>query len=331
MNLPLPEPDASANVRAVIAGIFIALLCGTTVRIVALRSQPEDIRVARISSLKTWWVLAVILSVSLIFDRWGVVVVLAIAGTLGMREFLRLIGSEHLGRPSIVAAYVLLLSFHMAVAFSGPAESSPSVRVFALTPFLVVFVFASLRALSGLTDGFIRSTGSLVWSVLLFGYCLGYAVTLFDLNLQTHPVVGKAGWFLFLVLLTEINDIMQAVTGRKFGRIRITPRVSPRKSLEGLIGGILTTTVLAVCLAPWLTSLTHNRSSLAGLVISAGAGLLIALTGFLGDISMSGVKRDAGVKDGSRLLPGHGGMIDRIDSLIFTAPAFNFYVQWVMS
>ncbi len=85
--------------------------------------------------------------------------------------------------------------------------------------------------------------------------------------------------------------------------------------------------ILAVLLAPYLTTLTVDRGKAAGWAISATAGLLISLFGFLGDINMSAIKREAGVKDGSSLLPGMGGMIDRIDSMTFTGPAFYYFVM----
>ena len=87
---------------------------------------------------------------------------------------------------------------------------------------------------------------------------------------------------------------------------------------------------LSVVAAPWLTTLTAERSPIAGIVISMLCGFMLSVVGFLGDINMSAIKRDVGVKDGSTLLPGQGGMIDRIDSLTFTAPVFYYYVRLVM-
>jgi phosphatidate cytidylyltransferase len=82
--------------------------------------------------------------------------------------------------------------------------------------------------------------------------------------------------------------------------------------------------ILAICLAPFLTTLTAEKSWVMGILVSALVGVAISLSGFLGDINMSAIKRDAGVKDGSAILPGMGGVIDRIDSLIFTAPVFYY-------
>jgi phosphatidate cytidylyltransferase len=169
------------------------------------------------------------------------------------------------------------------------------------------------------------------WGWMLFVYGLSHAYFVVAESETIEPAVGRVGWFLYLVILTETNDIAQAIIGRRFGRTKITPRISPNKSLEGLLGGILVTTSLAILLAPWLTTLMHHRGALATSVLQAMlSGGCISLLGFFGDINMSGIKRDAGVKDGSRLLPGQGGIIDRVDSLTFTAPAFYYFVQAIV-
>ena len=139
----------------------------------------------------------------------------------------------------------------------------------------------------------------------------------------SNPVAGNAGWIVYLVLLTECNDIAQALWGRQLGRHKVTPHVSPNKTWEGLLLGIFTTILLAIALAPLLTSLPF--------VWSALAGALIGVSGFFGDITMSAVKRDVGIKDSSTLLPGQGGMLDRIDSLMFTAPVMFYFVYWLFA
>jgi phosphatidate cytidylyltransferase len=148
-----------------------------------------------------------------------------------------------------------------------------------------------------------------------------------------NPVGGAVGWFIFLVLLTETNDIAQALVGRRVGAHSITPKVSPHKTWEGLVGGIGVTMAAAMALAPLLTPLTSATAPawttldwLAPLVWPLAAGLAIALAGFLGDLNISAVKRDAGVKDSSHALPGMGGVLDRIDSLTLTAPVFYWLI-----
>ena len=125
---------------------------------------------------------------------------------------------------------------------------------------------------------------------------------------------------LYLLFLTQFNDVAQYVWGKTLGRRKVAPNISPNKTWGGLIGGVLTTVALGAALATWLTPL----SSLQGLL----AGALIGVAGFFGDLTMSAVKRDLQIKDTSNLIPGHGGILDRLDSLTFTAPLFFHYLYY---
>jgi phosphatidate cytidylyltransferase len=169
------------------------------------------------------------------------------------------------------------------------------------------------------TQGFLRSAASSAWGLLVTSYLLAHAVLLFALPEAANTVAGGAGWFLLLIMLTESNDIMQALVGRRIGRGKLAPIVSPHKTWEGFVGGVVSTVLLAMLLAPWLTPLTIWQAALGGLLISVG--------GLLGDLNISALKRDAGVKDSGTLLPGQGGILDRIDSLTFTAPLFYYFVR----
>ncbi|KFZ98722.1 cytidylyltransferase family protein [Shigella flexneri] len=100
----------------------------------------------------------------------------------------------------------------------------------------------------------------------------------------------------------------------------MVPKVSPGKTLEGLLGGVITTMIASLIIGPLLTPLNTLQALLAG--------LLIGISGFCGDVVMSAIKRDIGVKDSGKLLLGHGGLLDRIDSLIFTAPVFFYFIRY---
>ena len=126
---------------------------------------------------------------------------------------------------------------------------------------------------------------------------------------------------MYLVFLTQFNDVAQYTWGKLFGRHKVVPKVSPKKTWEGLIGGNLTTLVLAVFVAPYLTPFS--------MLEAAGAGLIIGVFGFIGDVTISALKRDIGVKDSGTLIPGHGGILDRIDSLTYTAPLFFHYLYYL--
>lgn len=317
-------PTANPSLLCAIAIVFTALACGSVVRIVALRGRPADLAQPRFASLKTWWVLASLVALAAVFAPIGVAILLATSAAIALREFVTLVGRQNVGTPTIATVLLAVPAYYAFALFGNQEllqESAPAVFVVTL---------CGMRACLGTTQGYLRTTAAMLWALLLFVYCLSHAFFLYELPTAVEPSVGHVGWFLFLILLTETNDILQAITGRRFGKTKITPRVSPNKSLEGLLGGIAATMILSAIAAPWLTTLTAGRSASAAILISLSCGLMVSLAGFLGDINMSAIKRDVGVKDGSTLLPGQGGMIDRIDSLTFTAPVFYFFVRIVM-
>jgi phosphatidate cytidylyltransferase len=145
-------------------------------------------------------------------------------------------------------------------------------------------------------------------------FALSHLSALLVLPLNVSFPAGAAGLVLYLVLLTEFNDVMQYVWGKMLGRRKIIPSVSPGKTWAGLVGGALTTAAAGGLLALLLTPFSLPQGVLAG--------LLIGLTGFVGDVVISAVKRDLGVKDAGALIPGHGGVLDRLDSLLYTTPLF---------
>jgi len=124
--------------------------------------------------------------------------------------------------------------------------------------------------------------------------------------------------FVWIFCLTQVNDVAQYLTGKALGRHRVAPRISPRKTVEGLIGGVVITAALSLGLTPALLPV--------GRATALGFGLVAGLGGFLGDLFFSLVKRRSGVKDFANLLPGQGGILDRLDSVTFTAPVLLCYL-----
>jgi phosphatidate cytidylyltransferase len=311
---------ASLPLLSAIAAIFFVLAVGTLVRVVAIRGVPSEKSQASLNSLKSWWVLAFVLAISLLSGRLGCALLLATAGTLSLVEHLRLVGWEKVGFHTSLVVFTILPLYYL-VAWLGYAEELRS-----CSPIAFVLIIGALRAWLGLTADFMRTTAATIWGLMLFVLCLSHAFFLLELPISATPWVGGMGWFLYLVLLTETNDIAQALIGRRFGKTKISPRISPNKSVEGLCGGIVATTTLAVVISPWLTTLAHQQTQFYGILSALISGLVISVFGFLGDINKSGIKRDVGVKDSGTLLPGQGGMMDRIDSLTFSAPAFYYLI-----
>jgi phosphatidate cytidylyltransferase len=304
-----------------IACLFGMLAIGTLVRIAMLKGHSGERTDLHFKSLRSWWTLAILLSVALLFGHTGVLILLAVAGILSLREFMQILGWKSVGSPTTCVVFVIVPIYYslLACGYAEPVRS--------MAPVAIVILLGAVRAWLGLIEDFVRVTAAMSWGMMLFVYCLSHAFFVMTLSDLPVPWAGNAGWFLYLIVLTETNDIAQAIIGRSIGRTKIAPLTSPNKSLAGLLGGIAVTTVLAIVLAPWLTSYMHQSWS-TGTILSVVSGLLIATSGFLGDLNKSGIKRDARIKDSGTMLPGQGGIMDRVDSLTFSAPVFFYLVQF---
>ena len=192
---------------------------------------------------------------------------------------------------------------------------------FIFFPVYMFMIIPSRMIGVGETDGFLKAVGTIHWGLMMTVFALSHLSFLLVLPTAQNPVAGGPGLVLYVVFLTQFNDVAQYIWGKSFGRHKVVPTVSPNKTWEGLVGGVLTTTGLALVLAPLLTPL----SSLQGLLV----GPLIGLGGFFGDVNLSSLKRDIGVKDSGTLIAGHGGVLDRVNSLTFTALIFFHYVFYL--
>ncbi len=180
--------------------------------------------------------------------------------------------------------------------------------------------------IAGQTQGFLRAAGTLHWGLMVTLFSLSHAAYTLMLPLAptargawAEPHVGAA-LMLYLVVLTQLNDVAQFVWGKLFGRRRIIPAISPNKTWEGFAGGVVTSIVLSAALGPLLTPIDWR--------LAAGLGALLGVAGFVGDVTMSAIKRDLALKDTSQFLPGHGGILDRVDSLTYTAPLFLHFIRY---
>jgi phosphatidate cytidylyltransferase len=305
-----------SHVLAALGLIAAALVVGSVIRAFSR---------ARLKSLLTWWVLFALLAGAILLGRAAAVVLFTVVSLMGLREFARL-SRAHVSAPRHWRLAFVAVPVNYAFVYLGWFEP--------FWTFVPVWVFVILLArlvLTGDTKGFLETAGITFLGLMLVVFLLSHAVLLVALPESVNPW----GLFLYLVVLTETNDIAQALWGRRLGRRRITPRVSPGKTWEGFLLGAATTVALACAAAPFLTPFAEWPGRLASVVVSVpylpalAAGLLIAVGGFLGDITMSAVKREVGVKDSGELLPGQGGVLDRIDSLTFTAPLF-FYFTYIL-
>jgi len=258
--------------------------------------------------------MAAIFALALLLGRTAMLVFFGLVSFLALKEYLSLIPTRRADRTVLFWAY-------LAIPIQFYWVGTDWYGMFTLFIPIYMSLFLPLPMLiRGETQGFLKAIGTLNWGLMATVYCISHAAFLLVLPAAGNPVAGGAGLLLFLVLLTEFNDVAQYVWGRALGRHKVIPRVSPNKTWEGLIGGVATTSLLSALLAPLLTPFA------AWPALALGAFLGIA--GFAGDITISAIKRDLGTKDSGTLIPGHGGVLDRLDSLTCTAPLFFHILRY---
>lgn len=289
------------------AGVLAALLLATALVLALPRLKPGgDWRELRLR-VWSWWAMIALLPAALALGWAAVTVLFAGIAFVALREFLSLAPLRREDRLIVLFAYLAV-----PVSFGLVAAGMYGVFLVAI-PVWFFLATAFLMAIGGQTRAYLATVATVSWAVIVCVYNLGVIPLLMRTPAEDAPA-GAAGLVFLLLLATEANDVLQYVCGKLFGRRKIVPTVSPGKTWEGFVGGWLLTGVLFWLLAPVFTPLEPWPAALVA--------LLLPVAGFAGDVTMSAVKRDLGVKDTSRLIPGHGGLLDRIDSLTFTAPLY---------
>lgn len=296
---------------------FLALSIGAGVRQIGLlHSSPKIVQKHR-HSLGVWWLLTFLFGSALVGGRLGLAILFFLFGAIAIVEFHRIFARRAFESPILAWCIGILGLVHYATL----ALSNASFAIW-LSPVVGLLLLSVVEIGLGRTQNYLRSTAGYFWAYVLLIVGPSHVVLMTSLPSHSDRSMSMGGveWCIYAVVLTEINDIAQAIVGRQFGKHKITA-ISPGKTWEGLMGGVFVTTLLSCLLAPFLTTWDDRY------IFSASAGILIAISGFLGDLNMSALKREAGVKDSSHLLPGMGGMIDRIDSLSYAAPVFYLYAR----
>ncbi|QDT39503.1 phosphatidate cytidylyltransferase [Stratiformator vulcanicus] len=310
-----------------LGGIFATLAVASLITWGVRRGRPDS-NVKEVSQrVRTWWVIVGLFGIALVLGHTASVLFFALVSFLAFKEFLTLIPTRRADHRVLFLAYLSIpFQYYWVYSeFYGMFIVFIPVYLFMLIPTRMVIV--------GETSGFLRASGTLHWGLMTTVFSVSHAAFLLAL-VPSEQARVTAAWpdgseaqlagpalLLLLVFLTQFNDIAQFCWGKLLGKRKIVPTVSPGKTVAGLIGGVASTVVLAAVIGPYLTILDLPRALIAGLIIGLG--------GFAGDVSISALKRDLGVKDSGSILPGHGGILDRIDSLTFTAPLFFHYMYYL--
>jgi phosphatidate cytidylyltransferase len=187
-----------------------------------------------------------------------------------------------------------------------------------LTDLLAVGIVALPAAMllsPGLFERRVMDTAITTFGIVYVGLALSTVTS-------TRMLSGGEWLVLFLALVTWAADTGAYYAGSLWGKHLLAPKISPKKTVEGLFGGIGLAVAAALLAQVWFVPQLQPIDTVILGVVLTGAGLF-------GDLWESAIKRRVGIKDSGHILPGHGGMLDRIDSLLFTAPTFYYYVAWV--
>ncbi|CAD2081531.1 phosphatidate cytidylyltransferase [Jeotgalicoccus coquinae] len=301
------------EVLYVLIGIVCVLVFSTIITKLMKRKNNSDGLKEVEMRIRSWWVMFIIFTFALVIHSTISLIFMALLCFLALKEYFSLIPFNRAHRLVLFWAYMTIpIQFLLIyLGWYGMFIVFIPVYMFLLIPIQAIIV--------GETKNFLRSIATVQWGVMLMVFGLSHLAFLLVLPGRENSIAG-AGLVLFLVVLTQANDVAQFIWGKMLGKKKIIPKVSPNKTWAGFIGGVLTTTVLAVILAPLITPFS--------LFASIIAGLYIGLTGFIGDVNISALKRDLNIKDTSAIIPGHGGILDRVDSLTYTAPLFFHFTRY---
>jgi phosphatidate cytidylyltransferase len=309
-------PDLIWLLAAVAALLIVATLVGAVLQ-ARLSPDGDNPVIENLNArIAAWWAMVILLSIAFLAGRSGVVILFAILSFAGLREFLTLTEKAPADHWALAAGFFVILPVqYWLVGIDWYGFYAIFVPVYA---FLLLPVVSALR---GGTRDFLTRVAETQWALMICVYCASHVPAILTLHIPGYEgrSVILIAWLIFTV---QFSDVMQYVWGKLFGRHKIAPQVSPSKTWEGFLGGIATAVAAGTALY-WITPFTPWQA--------AGMAAVVCLMGFFGGLVMSAIKRDKGVKDWGHLIAGHGGFLDRLDSVIFAAPIFFHLTRYFWS
>ncbi|PYJ08356.1 MAG: phosphatidate cytidylyltransferase [Verrucomicrobia bacterium] len=293
--------------------ILAVLVVSTLVVAVLRRAKPQKNFSELAARVKAWWIMAAVFFGAIAVNERFSLVFFGFLSFWALKEYMTLLKTRPADHRALVWAFLAVPVQYVWVAMKWYGMFVIFIPVY-------MFLFLPMRlVLARETAGFVAAASQIQWGLMAFVFGLSHLAMLL-----TFPAIPNSGangrtLLLFLVFVVEMSDVLQFVWGKTLGRHKILPTVSPNKTWEGFLGGIITTSIASLVVG-FLTPFTPLQT--------IGVALLLAVAGFAGGAVMSAVKRDFGVKDFGELIPGHGGMLDRLDSLCYAGPVFFHLVRY---
>ncbi len=296
----------------VLVGIFILLIFFTLVFIPWSKIKPSNGIREIVLRVYSWWAISVLVVVMFLVPGDIGTIALGFLTFIALREFITKLSVAKYYRRTLLYIYLTIpIQFYLA-----KYGSTYSFNTF--IPVFMFFLIPTRNIIMGQHKKYLEFNGKIFWALMLVVYGFSQVTYLRHQSDFTNYEGGADLILLLVVFLTQINDVLQFLWGKTLGRHKLSPNISPNKTIEGFVGGALTLGLITYLLASYLPFTSKIEACLFGLGIS--------VFGLLGDLNMSAVKRDLGVKDMDDLIPGHGGLLDRLDSLSFTLPFAVHYL-----
>ncbi|MDO6386883.1 MULTISPECIES: phosphatidate cytidylyltransferase [unclassified Uliginosibacterium] len=266
-----------------------------------------------VARTNAWWVMVAVIGIALLGGHTGVVLLFGLISFFALREFITLTNTRRGDHYALLACFFVFLPLQYVFVWQnwyGMFSILIPVYAFLLMP--------CLACLGQDTTNFLARATQTQWGLMICVYAISHVPALLALNIAGYEERNLL-LVVFLIIVVQSSDVLQYVWGKLFGRRKIAPNLSPSKTVAGFLGGLGSATALGAALF-WITPFTPWQA--------AGMALAITLMGFFGGLVMSAIKRDRGVKDWGHMIEGHGGMLDRLDSVCFSAPVFFHLVRY---
>ena len=296
--------------------LVLGVLVIASVAVAALQRARSGKDFSELSArVRAWWIMAAVFFAAIVVSNRISLVFFALMSFWAMKEYVTLLKTRPADHHALVLTFLAIPIQYLWIALNPPWYGMFIIFI----PVYMMLALPVRMVLSKETKGFVESASQIQWGLMIFVFGLSHMAYLLTLPTIGDSAANGRTLVLFLVFVVEMSDVLQYIWGKTLGRHKIIPTVSPNKTWEGFVGGIASAMLLSLAIR-FLTPFSIRET----LIVS----FLITVAGFCGGAVMSAVKRDFGVKDFGSVIPGHGGMLDRVDSLCYAAPIFFHYVRY---
>lgn len=254
--------------------------------------------------VNSWWAIVILLSGAALLGELALLLLFAFASFAALREFLTFSYKRQADHLSLALGFFAILPLqYLFIGLGWTGLFAVFIPVYA---FLLLPIVSALR---GDSSRFLIRVAETQWGLMICIFCISHIPALMTFEMGDGRAVLL---ILFFVMVVQVGDLIEYYAGRNFGKRRVAPELSP-KTVRGMIAGVVGAAIIGALLS-WITPF--------GIVGAAAMAALASLTGMFGSLVFAAIKRDKGVKDWSHLIPGQGGFLDQLDSVIFAAPVF---------